>query len=156
MELVRVKLVEVFREVRRVLSPDGTFWLNLGDSYGKNKQLLGVPWRVAFALQDDGWILRQEIIWHKPNAMPESAKDRSTRGHEHVFLLTRSPKYLYDAKAVEEPAKWERWGDQTENKKHQGTGKHLGGKTLAELPIRDKKNRRSVWTIPTRPYKGAH
>lgn len=150
-------MVEVFRCVRDVLADDGTLWLNLGDSYGKGKQLLGIPWRVALALQADGWVLRQDIIWHKTNAMPESAKDRCTRGHEYVFLLTKRERYQYDAKAIEEPAKWERWGNQTEKKTHQGTAKHLGGKTLAELPIRDKKNKRSVWSIPTGGgYKGAH
>jgi DNA modification methylase len=150
-------LVVVFREVHRVLRNDGTLWLNLGDSYGAGKQLLGIPWRVAFALQEDGWLLRQEIIWHKTNAMPESAKDRCTRAHEQVFLLTKSPRYHYDAKAIEEPAKWERWGNQTEIKTHQGTAKHLGGKTIGELPIRDKKNKRSVWSVPTGGgFKGSH
>ena len=125
--------------------------------YGlKHKDLIGIPWRVAFALQEAGWYLRQDIIWHKPNPMPESVRDRCTKAHEYLFLLTKSPKYYFDAKAIEEPAKWERWGDQTENKKHSGTAKHLGGKTLAELPIRDKKNRRSVWTVATKPFKGAH
>ena len=190
------KLVDVFREVHRVLRDDGTLWLNLGDSYGavggntyagfnqrwsgtggagskqdatlagvtdrkidtgmKPKNLLGIPWRVALALQADGWYLRQDIIWHKPNPMPESVRDRCTKAHEYIFLLTKSPRYYFDAAAIEEPAKWERWGNQTENKKHSGTAKHLGGKTLAELPIRDKKNRRSVWTVATKPFKGAH
>ena len=151
------KMVEVFREVRRVLRDDGTLWLNIGDSYDKRKSLLGIPWRTAFALLADGWVLRQEIIWHKTNAMPESAKDRCTRAHEQVFLLTKSQRYYYDAKAIEEPAKWERWGNQTELKTHQGTAKHLGGKTLDQLPIRDKKNKRTVWSIPTGGgFKGAH
>lgn len=150
-------MVEVFRCVRDVLADDGVLWLNLGDSYGKGKQLLGIPWRVALALQADGWVLRQDIIWHKTNAMPESAKDRCTRGHEYLFLLTKREKYFYDAKAIEEPAKWERWGNQTEKKAHQGTAKHLGGKMLDDLPIRDKKNKRSVWSVPTGGgYKGAH
>lgn len=151
------KMVEVFREVRRVLRDDGTLWLNIGDSYDKRKSLLGIPWRTAFALLADGWVLRQEIIWHKTNAMPESAKDRCTRAHEQVFLLAKSPRYYYDAKAIEEPAKWERWGNQTELKTHQGTAKHLGGKTLDQLPIRDKKNKRTVWSVPTGGgFKGAH
>ena len=183
------KLVDVFREVHRVLRDDGTLWLNLGDSYAANrayqvpstkggpkhsdsqsaggkgsvvpdglkpKDLIGIPWRVAFALQEAGWYLRQDIIWHKPNPMPESVRDRCTKSHEYIFLLSKGPKYYFDAKAIEEPAKWERWGDQTENKKHSGTAKHLGGKTLAELPIRDKKNKRSVWTVTTKPFKGAH
>lgn len=122
----------------------------------KPKDLVGIPWRVAFALQDDGWYLRQDIIWHKPNPMPESVRDRCTKAHEYIFLLAKSESYHFDSKAIEEPAKWERWGNQTENKKHHGTAGHLGGKTLAELPIRDKKNKRSVWTVTTKPFKGAH
>lgn len=149
------RLVEVFREVRRVLRDDGTLWLNLGDSYN-GKNLAGIPWRVALALQDDGWYLRQDVIWHKPNPMPESVRDRCTKAHEYVFLMTKRERYFYDSAAIEEQAKWERWGNQTEIKKHPGTAGHLGGKSISELPIRDKKNRRSVWKIPTRPYKGAH
>lgn len=135
-------------------------WTSEGNDVHRNgqqaKQLLGVPWRLAFALQADGWYLRQDIIWHKPNPMPESVTDRCTKAHEYIFLLTKRPKYYFNATAIEEPAKWERWGDQTESKKHIGTAGHLGGKTLAELPIRDKKNKRDVWTIPTKGYKGAH
>ena len=131
------ELVEVFREVRRVLSDDGTLWLNLGDSYAgsgvggggnrkgnengqhdalkalgrppvptglKPKDLIGIPWRVAFALQQDGWYLRSDIIWHKPNPMPESVTDRPTKSHEYLFLLTKSPRYYYDHVAVREPS----------------------------------------------------
>ena len=141
------RLVDVFREVRRVLRDDGTLWLNLGDSYvgatsqhkdggsqGHNsviakktmggipstgrgnrnralyesglamKQLIGIPWRVAFALQADGWYLRQDIIWHKPNPMPESVTDRCTKAHEYVFLLSKGPRYYFDAEAIKEPA----------------------------------------------------
>ena len=122
----------------------------------KPKDLVGIPWRVAFALQADGWWLRQDIIWHKPNPMPESVTDRCTKAHEYVFLLTKSARYYYDAASIEEAARWERWGDQTEHKKHPGTAGHLGGKSMNELPIRDKKNKRSVWSIATKPYKGAH
>jgi site-specific DNA-methyltransferase (adenine-specific) len=122
----------------------------------KHKDLIGIPWRVAFALQADGWYLRQDIIWHKPNPMPESVQDRCTKAHEYIFLLSKSARYFYDAASIEEDAKWERWGNQTENKKHSGTAGHLGGKTLEELPIRDKKNRRSVWSVPTKSYSGAH
>ena len=184
------KMVEVFREVRRVLRDDGTLWVNLGDSYMatkncvnppqtvadgsmrgmpsfiapnrkdqeglKTKDLVGIPWRVALALQADGWWLRQDIIWHKPNPMPESITDRCTKAHEYIFLLAKSAKYFYDSASIEEDAKWERWGNQTEDKKHSGTAGHLGGKTLDELPIRGKKNRRSVWTITTKSYRGAH
>ena len=127
------QLVEVFREVRRVLRDDGTLWLNLGDSYtgagysnnkntggasrkqgGKQahtgldglpaKNLMGMPWRVAFALQADGWILRQDIIWHKPNPMPESVRDRCTKAHEYLFLLAKRDRYYYDADAIRERA----------------------------------------------------
>lgn len=122
----------------------------------KPKDLIGIPWMVAFALRADGWYLRQDIIWHKPNPMPESVQDRCTKAHEYIFLLSKSPRYYFDAASIEEDAKWERWGNQTENKKHVGTAGHLGGKTIAELPIRDKKNRRSVWTVATKPFKGAH
>lgn len=144
-------LVEVFEGVKRVLTPDGTFWLNIGDSYTsgnrgyrapdrknpiramsyrpptpeglKPKDLVGIPWRVAFALQRAGWYLRSEIIWEKPNCMPESVKDRPTRCHEYIFLFTKSLKYYYDAESIREP----------------------GGR-----------NRRTVWSIPTEPFIGAH
>lgn len=129
------RMVELFRELRRVLTDDGTLWLNLGDSYASTggtsgvgvnarvggtlkqrdertrpqpglppKNLLGVPWRVAFALQEDGWILRSDIIWHKPNSMPESVTDRPTKAHEYLFLFAKSPSYLYDAAAIAEEA----------------------------------------------------
>ena len=122
----------------------------------KNKDLIGIPWMLAFALRADGWYLRQDIIWQKPNPMPESVKDRCTKSHEYIFLLSKSPRYYFDNVAIEEPAKWERWGDQTENKQSQGNAGRLGNKTIAELPIRDKKNKRSVWSLATKPYKGAH
>ena len=148
-------MVAVFADVRRVLKPAGTLWLNLGDSYNaynanrgtkstyagdrearepelpsghglaapglKPKDLVGIPWRVALALQADGWTLRSDIVWHKPNAMPESVTDRPTKAHEYVFLLTKGPRYFFDQEAVREPAQWERWGDQT-NGKHEGSG----------------------------------
>ena len=122
----------------------------------KPKDLIGIPWRVAFALQSDGWYLRQDIIWHKPNPMPESVQDRCTKAHEYIFLLSKSPRYYFDSASIEEDAKWERWGDQSEKKKHNGTAGHLGGKTIEQLPIRDKKNKRSVWSVPTKSYSGAH
>lgn len=135
-EFVRT-MVEVFAEVRRVLRPDGTLWLNLGDSYSnggrgsrapdkenparamsvrpadgcKPKDLLMIPARVAMALQDDGWYLRSDIIWHKPNPMPESVTDRPTSAHEHIFLLTKSERYFYDHVAVREPAVVPTWED---------------------------------------------
>ncbi len=95
------KMVRVFREVRRVLRNDGTLWLNLGDSL-HNKNLMGIPWRVALALQTDGWFLRQDIIWHKPNPMPESCKDRCTKAHEYLFLLSKSARYHFDQDAIRE------------------------------------------------------
>ena len=106
------RIVEVFREVRRVLKDDGTLWLNVGDSYAtkaaaggiKRKDLIGLPWLLAFVLRADGWHLRADIIWQKPNAMPESVKDRPTRAHEYIFLLSKSERYHYDAEAVKEPA----------------------------------------------------
>lgn len=149
-------LVTVFREVRRTLREDGTFWLNIGDSYTsggrtwrapdkknparsmtyrpdtpeglKPKDLIGVPWRVALALQQDGWYLRSDIIWNKPNCQPESVKDRPTRSHEYLFLMTKSVNYYYDYEAIKEPAN--------------GSGK--------------MKNRRTVWNINTEGFKGAH
>ncbi len=205
------RMVEVFREVRRVLRGDGVLWLNLGDSYatgvgkvgncpgggeqgerwkkygparaqvpdGKNpdaavptfqpnrmplpglkpKDLCGIPWRVAFALQADGWWLRQDIIWHKPNPMPESVRDRCTKAHEYLFMLTKSERYYYDAGAVAEPAEWtgkvpDGW-DQGEgahgtiHRNGRSKGPHNGAKG-------DTRNRRSVWTIATQPFPEAH
>lgn len=109
------KLVEVFREVKRVLRDDGVLWVNIGDSYAgswkhgssdewKSKDLMGIPWMLAFALRADGWYLRQDIIWNKPNPMPESVRDRCTKAHEYVFLLSKSPRYFYDYEAIKEPA----------------------------------------------------
>jgi len=146
----------VFSEVRRTLTDDGTLWLNLGDSYTsgnrrwrdddaknparamsyrpptprglKPKDLIGIPWRVAFALQSDGWFLRSDIIWYKPNCQPESVKDRPTRAHEYVFLLSKSKDYYYDAAAIQEAA---------------------NGNEGA-------RNRRTVWAIKTEPFPGAH
>ena len=97
------KLVAVFREVRHVIKNDGTLWINMGDSYIR-KNLMGIPWRLAFALQADGWYLRQDIIWYKPNCMPESVKDRCTKSHEYIFLLSKSDKYYFDYEAIKEPA----------------------------------------------------
>lgn len=122
----------------------------------KEKDLLGIPWLLAFALRADGWYLRQDIIWHKPNAMPESVHDRCTKAHEYLFLLSKSGRYCFDQNAIREDAKWERWGNQTVLKKQPGTVKWIGNRPKAELQAIGKKNRRSVWTVPTRPYKGAH
>lgn len=150
-------LVKLFREVRRTLRDDGTLWLNIGDSYTsggrtwrdtdaknkgrgmdyraptpeglKPKDLIGVPWKLAFALQEDGWFLRTDIIWNKPNCQPESVKDRPTRSHEYVFLFSKSERYFYDWEAVLEPA---------------------------SNPTQRGKNRRTVWNINTEPYPGSH
>jgi DNA modification methylase len=122
----------------------------------KSKDLIGIPWALAFALRADGYYLRQDIIWHKPNPMPESVRDRCTKAHEYIFLLSKSDRYYYDQTAVLEDAKWERWGDQTVIKEQQGTAKWIGNKSKAELQAIGKKNRRSVWSVATRAYKGAH
>ena len=176
-------LAGVFREVRRVLRDDGTVWLNLGDSYAnggrasrapdaknpharemsfrpadglKAKDLIGIPWRVAFALQADGWYLRQDIIWHKPNPMPESVKDRCTKAHEYLFLLSKAEKYYFDGEAIKE-------------KSVIGVGalRNIGPKDKGPVSMRKDsdrvgivndgtRNKRSVWTITPKPFKGAH
>ena len=183
-------MVEVFREVRRVLRKDGTLWLNLGDSYAttsgggqqvaqtntgaglscnrvgagkipglKPKDLVGIPWRVAFALQADGWYLRSDIIWAKPNPMPESVTDRPTKAHEYLFLLTKSERYYYDAEAIAEPASEvgtvNSFGNKNAAARRVGelTGNMKPGVMYETKPTR---NRRSVWTIATEPYPEAH
>lgn len=191
-------LVDVFREVRRVLRDDGVVWLNLGDSYAsggttgrkdcdesslarrakkygtgrgsfsavekgkarpkvewlKPKDLIGVPWRVAFALQADGWYLRQDIIWAKPNPMPESVTDRCTKSHEYIFLLSKSARYYYDNEAVKEVT--DSIGGASRQfgaSKQAGTFRQDIGNEFTDNGTR---NRRSVWTIAAQPYKGAH
>ena len=120
----------------------------------KNKDLIGIPWRVAFALQQDGWILRQDIIWHKPNPMPESVRDRCTKAHEYVFLLSKGPRYYYDHEASKEPAKKGSAGSSFNSGK---TGVHQMGRSSSKARVdTGKRNRRSVWSVATRPYKGAH
>jgi DNA modification methylase len=153
-------MVEVFRCVRDVLADDGTLWVNLGDSYGSGKQMLGMPWRTALALQADGWVLRQDIIWHKPNPMPESVRDRCTKAHEYVFLLSKSERYFFDADAVAEPvaaSTVERLSQPT--LAQQAGSARVPGKTNGNMKAvggTENRNRRSVWTVATRPYKGAH
>jgi len=186
-------MVEVFRQVKRVLRDDGTLWLNLGDSYSsggrttttnqtlrgdtdygvtrpkpangiKPKDLVGIPWRVAFALQADGWYLRQDIIWHKPNPMPESVTDRCTKSHEYIFLMSKSEKYFYDADAISEPIQdstveryktgWDGdrkrgWPGGAQNNFH----KYIGSEKAQSVTHR---NKRSVWTITTKSYSEAH
>jgi DNA modification methylase len=208
------KLVEVFREVRRVLRDDGALWLNLGDSYAndgkwggssggkhaaglhgqsgigrakrrtglKPKDLIGIPWMVAFALRADGWYLRQEIIWHKPNPMPESVTDRCTKAHEQIFLLSKSPRYYFNADAIREPAKESsvarvvggsqvKFGGNNRCPDSPGlqsgkdwTPKMAGG----AIGLEDRKradaqgqpyetaNKKSVWTVATKAFKEAH
>lgn len=198
-------MVEVFAEVKRVLRNDGTLWLNIGDSYSrtaghrggnfgrpaqtsesrrdtrklpsglKEKNLVGIPWRLAFALQADGWYLRRDIIWAKSNPMPESVTDRPTTAHEYVFLLTKRPRYFYDAEAINEPAEYEgpercptltlRAGftrrsqekvEQTHTRRP-GTddrGGNQGNGKMTFDPL--TRNKRSVWTIATRPFPDAH
>ncbi len=175
-ELYAARMVEVFREVRRVLRADGTCWVNLGDSYAgssaigearptivpnglKPKDLCGIPWRVAFALQADGWYLRADIIWAKPNPMPESVTDRPTKAHEYVFLLSKSSRYFFDQDAVRESASWARWGDQTTPKHaNSDNGAWMKPKSKAELEAKAEtgRNVRSVWEIATQPYPEAH
>lgn len=159
------KLTNVFREVRRILRDDGTLWLNIGDSYGKDKSLIGIPWLLAFALRADGWYLRQDIIWHKPNAMPESVRDRCTKSHEYVFLLSKAQKYFFDHEAFKEEAVSKhpagninhKYSDQYEEEKHHSQihRTKAGLKALSGVKW-TKRNRRSVWSISTKPYKDAH
>ncbi|QAY85355.1 DNA-methyltransferase [Pseudomonas arsenicoxydans] len=220
-----VRLVDVFREVRRVLRDDGTAWVNMGDTYasdskwggstgGKHvkalhgegsvgrtktrsglpdKNLMGMPWRLAFALQDDGWYLRQDIIWHKPNPMPESTRDRCTKSHEYMFLLSKSPRYYYDQDAIKEPvalssitrmaqdleqqhgsdrvpgkangpmkavrSKRDSFKRDDSKREHpipgQSLGTHRPDREESGYPL-DTRNKRSVWTVPTQGFKGAH
>ena len=164
-------LVAVFREVRRVLRDDGTVWLNLGDSF-LDKQLTGIPWRVAFALQADGWYLRSDIIWAKGlsfcpsyvgSVMPESCTDRPTKSHEYLFLLTKSARYYFDAEAVREVGAGRDWT--TSGGNMMGKGRIKGTVNgVASYPEIDRqghdaasgRNLRSVWTINPQPYKEAH
>ncbi|MBK5373553.1 site-specific DNA-methyltransferase [Pseudomonas sp. TH43] len=225
------RLVEVFREVRRVLRDDGTAWVNMGDSYAgswgaqgkretpaaisrnsisnhpkragtgrltegyKGKDLMGMPWRLAFALQDDGWYLRQDIIWNKPNPMPESVRDRCTKSHEYVFLLSKSKKYYFDQAAILEPCSpntharlsqdvqaqigseranggaksngnmkatarktngvgWGYGSDADERQRGRVKDNESMNSALAIMPT--ERNKRSVWTVATHSFKGAH
>lgn len=122
----------------------------------KEKDLIGIPWRVAFALQADGWHLRQDIIWHKPNPMPESARDRCTKAHEYIFLLSKGPRYFYDHEAIKEPASQPR-GEPKQVAQHKQVvlGQNKSG-TLGTNYGPETRNRRDVWTVTSKPYKGAH
>lgn len=193
-----VRLVDVFREVKRVLKDDGTLWINMGDSYAgggggnynktgiskaggqhvtnvrnkpswltscglKSKDLIGIPWMLAFALRADGWYLRQDIIWHKPNPMPESVSDRCTKSHEYIFLLTKSPKYHFDADAIRTPLK-------TVTQKRVLSGRNCERANISKDGAQGIKvekigtrfapekgaNKRSVWKVATHSYKEAH
>jgi DNA modification methylase len=184
-----IKLVEVFQEVRRVLRPDGTLWVNIGDSYAtragpqppantrnryghtrkkvpknyKRKDLMGIPWHLAFALRADGWYLRQDIIWHKTNAMPESVRDRCTKAHEYIFLLSKSDHYYFDQKAIREPC-----GTKGNARTFRGGGAYTGGQAFQNSVYVEReshgnsanstgtRNRRSVWSIATGQFKAAH
>lgn len=184
------KMVEVFREVRRVLRDDGVLWLNLGDGYAshpqndkfsdpkaprrtpfnrcrtsafKPKDLIGIPWMVAFALRADGWYLRSDIIWEKPNPMPESVTDRPTRCHEYIFLLSKSERYFYDHCAIREPYSEDSWAriQRGRSKNHKYVDGGPGNQTLARdiskaCTYAEGRNKRSVWTVPLKPFKGAH
>lgn len=158
------ELVAVFREVRRVLRDDGTLWLNLGDTYGSSKSLKAIPWKVAIALSEDGWVLRQDIIWHKPNPMPESVKDRLTRSHEYLFLLAKNERYYFDARSIKEPLTRPEEGKRKTPAVFGGRDKHLisgaqsrlySGKAYTGTDD-GKRNKRSVWTVSLKPFKGAH
>ena len=191
------KIIDVFREVKRVLRNDGTLWLNLGDTYSAqrwtkkgetttpaqpmngmsdtwraiaptkesglpDKNLVGIPWRVAFALQADGWYLRQDIIWHKPNPMPESVTDRCTKAHEYIFLMSKNPNYYFDNKAISENA-ISKQGKGATGRGQQGYAV-ASGKGIS--PQQDHsgwmggdgntRNKRSVWSVNVKPYKEAH
>ncbi|EKG40525.1 DNA modification methylase [Pseudomonas syringae pv. avellanae str. ISPaVe013] len=229
------RLVDVFREVRRVLRADGTIWVNMGDSYtsvaggyaeggsaGKHdvvslatrgavrrghrrtppdgfkaKDLMGMPWRLAFALQDDGWYLRQDIIWNKPNPMPESVRDRCTKSHEYIFLLSKSKKYYFDQAAILEPCSpntharlsqdvqaqigseranggaksngnmkatvrksngvgWGHGTDSDQRQRQRGRVKDNESMNSALAIMPTERNKRSVWTVATHSFKGAH
>lgn len=151
------RLVNVFTQVRRVLRDDGTLWLNLGDSY-KDGELTCAPWRVALALQANGWMLRQDIIWSKPNPMPDSVKNRCTKSHEYIFLLTKGKGYYYDSFAIKE---------ESTSKSGKGITKGVSQKYGDEIVIARShsgwmggqegiRNKRSVWEVPLHSYPGAH
>jgi DNA modification methylase len=179
-------MVEVFSCVKNILADDGTLWLNIGDSYAgnnsqasnngragfgnsrervvnrtgeglKTKDLIGIPWMLAFALRADGWYLRQDIIWHKPNPMPESVTDRCTKAHEYIFLMSKSPKYYYDHESIKEMANSKsegiRFGGNKYGDDNDPKYATKSGNVSKEY---EKANKRSVWTVTTKPYEGAH
>jgi DNA modification methylase len=150
------RLVEIMREVRRVLRDDGTLWLNLGDTYAAG-QLAGIPWQVALALKADGWRLRSDVIWHKPCPIPESVRDRCTRAHEYVFMLAKAKRYKFNAKAIGEPYTDGVGRDRLSMPKAGAArGSNEGQRMRSQFYRRGFRNRRTVWTIKPRPYPGAH
>jgi DNA modification methylase len=188
-------MVRVFRLVRELLTDDGTLWVNIGDSYSsggrtsttnqslrgdteygvkrppiiegiKQKDLIGIPWMLAFALREDGWYLRQDIIWHKPNPMPESVKDRCTKSHEYIFLLSKSPQYYFDHVAIKEPSvnpesykgrkKRSSMTEQSEIIMDKFGATRSGFKNIEEGKTYPTRNKRDVWSVNVKPYKGAH
>lgn len=187
-EMFVAALVEVFSEVKRVLKKEGTLWLNLGDSYAgggqgggtpgskqqtnvgslkrrfntphsiKPKDLIGIPWMVAFALRSAGWYLRQDIIWHKPNPMPESVTDRCTKAHEYIFLLSKSQKYYYDHEEIKQDLVGEPHAPGNKASKDAGhLRKDIGTERMQAVWGADgKANKRSVWTVTTKPFSEAH
>lgn len=161
-------LVTIFHELKPVLKNDGLLWLNLGDTYIK-KELQGIPWQVALALKKDGWILRSDIIWHKPNAMPSSVKTRPTTDHEYVFMFSKNKDYYYNADAIREPhvtfsSKSKMKGGRNHFGKIHGTpenGKNHGNSNLHngrwDQAFNPKgRNKRTVWSIPLEKFRGAH
>jgi DNA modification methylase len=125
----------------------------------KEKDLIGIPWMLAFALRSDGWYLRQDIIWHKPNPMPESVQDRCTKAHEYIFLLSKSSKYYYDAQSIHEPLSDETRTNFQSGSRSNGINKDRNDNDLSERSkdaVYEKRNKRSVWTVNTKPYAGAH
>jgi len=158
-------MVEVFNNVLRVLKKDGTLWLNIGDSYSsirnekigvKKKDLVGIPWMLAFALRKNGWYLRQDIIWAKPNPMPESVRDRCTKSHEYIFMLTKSEKYYYDYNAIREPRTSVGSNHQFGGKKYNDPTNPIYGSIQSVYESDGKRNKRDVWNITTQPFKDAH
>ena len=177
------KLVCIFREIQRILKNDGTLWVNIADSYAgsiksriklsdnaeiakewqgiKSKDMLGIPWSLAFALRDDGWYLRSDIIWQKSNCMPESVKDRPTKSYEHIFLLSKSNHYYYDYEAIQEPVaqggiERAKRGVSDKGKYAKGiTGQNMQALFMARPNSAERymRNKRDVWTISTNSYR---
>ena len=179
-------MVEVFSCVKNILADDGTLWINIGDTYSadrwsegggqpmnkhkdihrsgahkKNsglpaKNLIGIPWMLAFALRADGWYLRQDIIWHKPNPMPESVTDRCTKAHEYIFLMSKSPKYYYDFESIKEEGVIPAGTLAAKGSAERQNQKGVNARPPEYKEYDGQRNKRSVWTVTTKPYEGAH